>query len=120
MLWNWWQDEEVVILLRILEHDCNIGFHDRALRLNSVNDQPINNMLGLAETLAALLKPVGQEASISDRFVRFQFEQEDDLTSDLPDLVLERAKVAAANAQICKQNRIPSVASERLRGPFEA
>ena len=110
-----------MILLRILEHDCNIGFQDRAARLESVNDQPINNMLGLAETLAALLKPIEEGASIADRFVRFKFAHEDeDLASDLPDLVLERAKVAAANAQICKQNRIPSVASERLRGPFEA
>lgn len=109
----------MVILLRILEHDCNIGFYDRALRLKSVNDQPIKNMIGLATTLAKLLEPVEHGASISDRFVRFHFEQEDDsLSSDLPDLVLEREKVAAANAQICRQNRIPSVASERLRGPF--
>eukprot|EP01043_Picozoa_sp_COSAG02_P078059 COSAG02_NODE_17391_length_1007_cov_1.339207_1_plen_109_part_00 len=108
-------------MLRILEHDCNIGFHDRALRLKTVNDQPIKNLLGLAETLAGLLKPVDDGASISDRFARFHFDHEDeDLSSDLPDMVLERAKVAAANAQICRQNRIPSIASERLQGPFAA
>ena len=43
---------------------------------------------------------------------------DDEEGSDVPDFVLERSKVAAANAQICKQNRIADIASERLRAPF--
>ena len=76
----------------------------------------------LAEKLATVLKAPSLEGAddAQQRFVRFHFQHEDDDEegNGLPDLVLERAKVEAANAQICQQNRIPSVASERLRGPF--
>ena len=71
--------------------------------------------MALAEKLAAVLK-----AEDGEKFVCFRFEldSDDEEGSDVPDFVLERSKVAAANAQICKQNRIADIASERLRAPF--
>jgi len=100
----------------ILEHDCNIGYHDCALQLKSVDGVEIPNLMALAEKLAAVLKDEDGE-----KFVCFRFEldsDDDEEGSDVPDFVLERSKVAAANAQICKQNRIADIASERLRAPF--
>ena len=103
-------------LTGILEHDCNIGYHDCALQLKSVDGVEIPNLMALAEKLAAVLKDEDGE-----KFVCFRFEldsDDDEEGSDVPDFVLERSKVAAANAQICKQNRIADIASERLRAPF--
>ena len=37
----------------ILEHDCNIGYHDCALQLKSVDGVEIPNLMALAEKLAA-------------------------------------------------------------------
>ena len=104
------------MLTGILEHDCNIGYHDCALQLKSVDGVEIPNLMALAEKLAAVLKDEDGE-----KFVCFRFEldsDDDEEGSDVPDFVLERSKVAAANAQICKQNRIADIASERLRAPF--
>eukprot|EP01047_Picozoa_sp_COSAG01_P033112 COSAG01_NODE_2422_length_7726_cov_5.781172_10_plen_549_part_00 len=115
-------DREIVLLMRILEHECNIGYRDRAAIVKSVDGTEITNMMVLAETLAAVLKAEEEGAEGADKFVCFRFEHDDDEgedeRSDVPDLVLERAKIAEANAQICAQNRIAHVASERLRGPF--
>ena len=84
--------------------------------LPPLNKVLIPNLMALAEKLAAVLKDEDGE-----KFVCFRFEldsDDDGEGSDVPDFVLERSKVAAANAQICKQNRIADIASERLRAPF--
>jgi len=105
-------DHELVILLRILEHDINIGCPSSARVLEAVNDDAVHNLRELAQSVAAALK--GEE-----RFIRFRFKRDDDTDSGVPDIVLERAKVQEANNSICNTNRIRCFASENLRGYFD-
>jgi len=104
-------DHEIVILLRILEHDVNIGCPSSARILEAVNDVVIHNLRELAQSIANALKG-------DDHFIRFRFKRDDDTDSVVPDIVLERAKVHQANAEICSTNRINGFASENLREYF--
>eukprot|EP00929_Paragymnodinium_shiwhaense_P023267 TRINITY_DN14610_c0_g1_i1.p1 TRINITY_DN14610_c0_g1~~TRINITY_DN14610_c0_g1_i1.p1 ORF type:complete len:550 (+),score=113.11 TRINITY_DN14610_c0_g1_i1:146-1795(+) len=105
------ENHDAVILLRVLQHDINIGCSGRARVLKAVNEQEISCLPSLAKILAGALN--GEE-----RFVRFQLLTEPGEETGLPDLVLPRAKIADANRDICMTHRIPEMASDSLRHHF--
>eukprot|EP00929_Paragymnodinium_shiwhaense_P071347 TRINITY_DN36283_c0_g1_i1.p1 TRINITY_DN36283_c0_g1~~TRINITY_DN36283_c0_g1_i1.p1 ORF type:complete len:583 (-),score=149.04 TRINITY_DN36283_c0_g1_i1:220-1968(-) len=105
-------EHEVVILLRILEHDLNIGCPGGVRILATVNGEPIKNLRDTARLVAGVLKS-------EERFLRFRFKRDNDVEGSIvPDVVLEREKVRAADKEICQKNRIAAFASEGLLGYF--
>lgn len=108
------EEHDAVMLLRILQHDINIGCPGLARILATLNEREIRSLPALAREVAAALQS-------TERFVRFKFKREDsEGDSGLPDIVLERSQVAAANAEICETHRIPSVVSSGLQQHFTA
>ena len=109
------------VLKSVHTYPGNIGCANKSGVLRTVNEEPVHNLLALAHKLAAVLRS-------EDRFVRFRLAPtnfadggpiEAELpVSPIPTYVLERAKIAKANDEICKQYRIAHIASERLAGAF--
>lgn len=106
-------EHEVVILLRVLEHDINIGCPSHVRVLESVNNKEARSLSVVARIVAEALR--GDE-----RFVHFKLKHDgEEAESSVPDIVLERARIRSADDEICTRNHIRAFASESLLPFFE-
>jgi len=105
-------EHDVVILLRILEHDINIGCPSQVRVLESVNGIETCGLRSAASLVATALRG-------NDEFIRFRFKRDcGDDESCVPDIVLERARIAAADEEISQRNRIDALVSNGLKEFF--
>jgi S1-C subfamily serine protease len=92
------EGEEVVVLMRVLADDVNLGYHDwSGWIVEKVDGRPINNLRELVNAVE----------TGTDEFVVFS----DDRNSEL---VMDRAKARAALPDILQRYRIPADRSEDL------
>jgi len=113
MEWKQHETQQIVIMLRILEHDVNLGYYDQSGVVQNVNDRTIDNIDQLAETFAKALSSKSNDQN--DDFVRIKISSDKPEESNtLSTFVLKKDNIQAANQDICQQYRIPAIASERL------
>jgi len=101
-----WKDapeHEAVLLLRKLKHSVNRGYGGSMVaRLERFNGEPVRSLAGLAAAVDAVLN--GANGPTCD-FLRFGFRG--DKPEGFDRIVLEAKDVRAADAEICKNLRIP-------------
>lgn len=108
--WNFVSEEqdEVVVMLKVLADDVNQGYHEHNnMLITEVDGTPFRNLKELIEMLEG-----GQN---TNEFVRFQSRRE-------REIVLDREKAKNAKARILRLYRVPADRSEDLvttqPGPF--
>ena len=100
------QGSEIIILLRILVHDCNYGYklsNGMAMVLDTVNGRRISTMKQLVDYVG----------TSSDEFLSFKFDGQAGLTAGT-EMVLERSFVEAATPEILATHRIPAAITPNL------
>eukprot|EP00931_Biecheleriopsis_adriatica_P049872 TRINITY_DN28857_c0_g1_i1.p1 TRINITY_DN28857_c0_g1~~TRINITY_DN28857_c0_g1_i1.p1 ORF type:complete len:562 (-),score=94.41 TRINITY_DN28857_c0_g1_i1:120-1805(-) len=123
------EDHELVCLLNILKHDVNLGYgpDDHLGILEYFNDQPVRNLKSLASMVGSVMRAQEED------FLRFRTRKTSKAADDSkqkmflmgrvegkrPDIVLSLAKVASADAEICKMNNIPAPASAEILPFFQ-
>jgi len=109
-------DQEVVVLLTILEHDVNIGYGSGDLGvLSTFNEKKVRNLAELARLYGEAMR-LGE-----DEFLRFSMDEPDEIKTTvegIPDIVLNRKKVEAADQQLCQTYQISDVVSAAMRPYF--
>lgn len=102
---------ELVVLLTILKHDVNLGYGiEHTGILEAFNEQKMKSLAEFARLLGEAMCDESME------FFRFRTRKNCKQASDAtrPDIVLERAKIEAADKDICATSRIPEVASRAM------
>lgn len=106
--WKEKEDEEVVILLRMLKHSVNLGYNCSATRvLKRFNGEPVLSLQQLDVLVTAALD--GPDGKPIVDFLTFGFDDDPD---EFDSLVLKAAELRAADAELCKNHRIAQ--SKRL------
>eukprot|EP00746_Dinoflagellata_sp_MGD_P006469 gnl/MRDRNA2_/MRDRNA2_112660_c0_seq1.p1 gnl/MRDRNA2_/MRDRNA2_112660_c0~~gnl/MRDRNA2_/MRDRNA2_112660_c0_seq1.p1 ORF type:complete len:1148 (-),score=228.06 gnl/MRDRNA2_/MRDRNA2_112660_c0_seq1:96-3344(-) len=112
--WRNNSDEQVVVLLRGLEHNCNKFYPMRSVQVLSLfNDEPVKNM-------TEFIKSVGKALKTKDTFLRFAFKPQEnaDVAGGIgdPDIVLDRrvCKDGATDGELLVKHNIMSPASPNL------
>jgi hypothetical protein len=99
-------ETEIVVLLRILVHDCNYGYklsNGMAMVLDSLNGEPVPNMQSLVRTVS----------TSQSEFLCFGFDGQAGLAAGT-EMVLERALVEQATPEILATHRIPAAVTPNL------
>jgi len=121
--WKEDPEHELVVLLTILKHEVNLGYgHTNVGVLTAFNERPVRS-------LADLARFYGEALQGTDDFLRFYLSEGDAEDAQkgrdpgsgprIPDIVLERKKVEAADHRICATNNIPAVTSMGLLPTFQ-
>ena len=76
--------------------------------LDTFNEQKIQNLTDLARFYGEVLRAGKEE------YLRFCLITDEPDSDRLPDIVIERAAVEAADVQICERNQIADVASKDM------
>jgi S1-C subfamily serine protease len=115
--WRKNKDEEVVVLLQRLDHECNKFYSTGPVRvLKYFNDQPVGN-------LEELVKGVGAALQEQKRFLRFAFAPMDDDDAaggqGDPDIVLDTTLCAGADLAIGQTMGVKSPVSPDLQQIYQ-
>ena len=110
---------EKVICVSILKHDVNIGCAGAGCLVDTVDGVKIKSLAQLASIAAAIESNVCSSGAESHHgsFVRIKFKAPRGAPKDthsLPDIVLDRAKIAAANLEICQTHAMSGSLSQSL------
>ena len=120
--WRQREQDEVVVLLRLLRHNINEGIETGgALRVVShVNDVPVRTLLELVEQSAGVITAHVQRASPT--FLRFQFrdQAQQGICNVSNEDVLRLDGLLAADAEILHQNGIAAPVSADLMPRYAA
>jgi len=121
--WQQTEDQEVVILLRVLRHAVNEGIdaNDDLRVVTQVNDAPVLSLAALVQLAMRRISDYhGGEAS--SRFLRFGFRT--DARNGVSDVsseeVLALPGLLEADAEILAQNGVPAPVSADLREVYAA
>jgi S1-C subfamily serine protease len=115
--WRSNKDEEVVVLLRRMDHECTKFYSTGPVRvLKYLNDQPVEN-------LEQLVRGVGAALTKKTRFLRFAFGsmEDDDAAGGLgdPDVVLDTSLCAGADLAIGQTMGVRSPVSPDLQKLYQ-
>lgn len=108
----------VIVLLRMLAHKVNDGYDEQASSirvLRTVNGKQIDSLAALVDSVCAARRS-GERflyMTLSNSHRETPCATPDDPHDD-PDVVLDTAALAAADAQIMEENKIPAAVSEDL------
>lgn len=110
--WRANPEEEVVVLLRSLEHSCNKFYDTSSMRvLKFFNDEPVVNLKSFAQSFGDALRN-------KERFLRLAFAPLDDVDASGgvgdPDIVLDAEACAGADLELTRALAISSPASPDL------
>jgi len=102
-------EHEIVVLISIFKHDVNLGYgRGQHPVVKSVNGQDVRS-------LASFARLVGETIRAKEEFLCITKKKPaDEEVLEEPDIVLEVARLRAADEEICRANQIAAIASEAM------